>query len=120
MEEYQYREFSSYNGLDRTALFFGIPLLAAVGLLVMGVFVMFLGMYFFSIAGFLFGLIVLPLAFFVRVITHNDDKALEMIALEMKYRSKRHLYKEYGNTLTFMPERFCRYEKTNEQRFWYW
>lgn len=117
METKQYREFSSYNGLDRTALFMGIPLLPAIGLLTMSVFVMFIGLIFFGIVGFLFILLLTPFAFFLRSITYNDDKALEMLALELRYRSKRKAFEEFGNTLTYMPERYLRYKETNEQNF---
>lgn len=117
METKQYREFSSYNGLDRTALFMGIPLLPAIGLLTMSVFVMFIGLIFFGIVGFLFILLLTPITFFLRSITYNDDKALEMLALELRYRSKRKAFEEFGNTLTYMPDRYLRYKETNEQNF---
>ena len=111
----EYREFSSYNGLDRTALFMGIPLLACVALLVLGVFIMFVGMYFFSVIGFLFALVVVPIGFFLRTITMNDDKALQILAIEMKFRAKRVAYDLMGNTLTFVPERYLRRKEVYEQ-----
>lgn len=113
----EYREFSSYNGLDRTALFMGIPLLACVALLVLGVFIMFVGMYFFSVIGFLFALVVVPIGFFLRTITMNDDKALQILAIEMKLRTKRVAYDLMGNTLTFVPERYLRRKEVYEQSF---
>ncbi|OOR87123.1 hypothetical protein B0181_11145 [Moraxella caviae] len=113
----EYREFSSYNGLDRTALFMGIPLLACVALLVLGVFIMFVGMYFFSVIGFLFALVVVPIGFFLRTITMNDDKALQILAIEMKLRAKRVAYDLMGNTLTFVPERYLRRKEVYEQSF---
>ena len=113
----EYREFSSYNGLDRTALFMGIPLLACVALLVLGVFIMFVGMYFFSVIGFLFALVVVPIGFFLRTITMNDDKALQILAIEMKFRAKRVAYDLMGNTLTFVPERYLRRKEVYEQSF---
>lgn len=113
----EYREFSSYNGLDRTALFMGIPLLACVALLVLGVFIMFVGMYFFDVIGFLFALVVVPIGFFLRTITMNDDKALQILAIEMKLRAKRVAYDLMGNTLTFVPERYLRRKEVYEQSF---
>lgn len=113
----EYREFSSYNGLDRTALFMGIPLLHAVGLLVLGIMAMFVGLYFFSLVGFLFVLIVVPFAFMLRTITMNDDKALQILVLEMKFRGKRVAYDLMGNTLTFVPERYLRRKEVYEQSF---
>ena len=113
----EYREFSSYKALDRTALFMGVPLLAAVFLLTVSVAIMFIGLLMFGIIGFLFALLLTPVAFFLRTITYNDDKALNMMLLELHYRGKRIAYKEFGNTLTYQPERYLRYEKTNEQNF---
>lgn len=104
----EYREFSSYNGFDRTAMFMGIPLLWAIGLLTLAVFVMFVGMYFFDMVGFLFILLVLPIALFLRMISQTDDKALDILKLEIYYRLKRVAYKEFGNTLTFMPDAYLR------------
>ena len=40
----KYREFSSYNGLDRTVLFMGIPMAWAMILLVLSIFTMLIGM----------------------------------------------------------------------------
>ena len=113
----EYREFSSYNGLDRTALFMGIPLLACVALLVLGVFIMFVGMYFFSVIGFLFALLVVPVGFFLRTITMNDDKALQILIIEMQLRAKRVANDLMGNTLTFAPERYFRRKEVYEQSF---
>lgn len=113
----EFREFSSYNGLDRTALFMGVPLLHAVGLLVLGIMAMFVGLYFFSLVGFLFVLIVVPFGFMLRSITMNDDKALQILVLEMKFRAKRIAYDLLGNTLTFVPERYLRRKEVYEQKF---
>lgn len=113
----EYREFSSYKALDRTALFMGIPLLPAVLLLTLSVFIMFVGLYFFGIIGFLFALLLFPVAFFLRTITFNDDKATDIMMIELRFRAKRMAYEEFGNTLTFQPDRYLRYEKTNEQNF---
>ncbi len=113
----EYREFSSYRGLDRVALFMGIPLIPAVFLLFLGLIFMFVGAWLFDIAGFLFAFLVLPVAFLLRIITETDDMALQIMFLEFKYRAKRVCYNELGQTLAFMPERYYRYEQTNEQQF---
>ena len=107
-KEYQYREFSSYNGFDRTVMIMGVPLLWAIGILTMSVFIMFIGFYFFQMMGFLFALLLLPLFFFLRLISHGDDKALDMLVLEMKFRLKRVAFKELGNTLIFSNDESLR------------
>lgn len=114
----KYREFSSYNGFDRTVMFMGLPLLMAVGLLTLSVFTMFIAMFLMDgIYSFLFGLVWLPVGFFLRQISQQDDKATEMLKLELIYRLKRKGYSFFGNTLTFAPERYMRYRQTNEQYF---
>lgn len=114
----KYREFTSYNGLDRTVMFLGLPLLSAVGLLVLSVLTMFIVMSFVDgIFGFLFVLIWLPVGLFLRQISQEDDKATDILLLEIKYRLKRKGYAFFGNTLTFVPERYLRYKQVNEQYF---
>lgn len=113
----EYREFSSFNGLDRTVQYFGIPLTPLMILLVIAVLIMFIGMAIFSIGGFLFILVVVPLGLMLRSITMNDDKALEILTLEMKFRAKRVAYDLMGNTLTFVPERYLRRKEVYEQSF---
>lgn len=113
----EYREFSSYKALDRTALFMGVPLLPAVLILTLSVFIMFVGLAFFGIVGFLFLLLLAPVAFFLHTITLNDDKATDIMMLELRFRAKRTAYEEFGNTLTFQPDRYLRYAKVNEQNF---
>lgn len=112
-----HKEYSSYNGLDRTVLFFGIPLLWAMLLLVLSVITMFIGMFFFKIVGILFVAVWLPIGIFLRMISQTDDKALDILKLEMKYRMKRKGYDELGQTLSFFPERYLRYKKTIEPYF---
>lgn len=113
----EYREFSSYKALDRTALFMGVPLLPAVLLLTLSVAIMFVGLYLFGIIGFLFALLLVPAALFLRTITINDDKAIDIMMLELRFRAKRTAYEEFGNTLTFQTERYLRYKEANEQNF---
>lgn len=116
----KYREFSSYNGFDRTVLFMGIPLPVAMGIMLLAVIIMFVGMYFFSIIGFLFVIVVVPIIFFVRSLTQHDDKALTVIGLETKFRAKRIFYKEFGNTLTIVNGRYYQHKKVAEKNFYHW
>lgn len=112
-----YREFSSYNGLDRVVLFAGMPMAWAMILLLLSIITMLIGMIFFKFIGILFGLVWLPVALFLRIISQTDDRALTILWLELRFRMKRKAYKEFGNTLTFVPERYLRYKGTIEQNF---
>lgn len=112
-----YRKFSSYNGLDRVALIAGIPLIPFILLGTFSVFISFVAQYFLGIIGFAFLLLFLPLFLFLRQITETDDKALRIFGLEFQYIFKRRLYKEFGNTLTFLPSKYLRNEKCIKQNF---
>lgn len=113
----EFSEHPSYNALDRTAMFMGVPLLPAVLLLVVALFIFLVGGNTFGMAGFLFGFIVFPVFLFLRQISQTDDKALYILYLEIIFKSKRVAFKEFGNTLTFIPERYLDYEAVILQDF---
>lgn len=98
-------------------MFAGIPMGWAMILLVLSIFTMLIGMIFYKFIGILFALVWLPVALFLRIISQTDDRALTILLLELRFRMKRKAYKEFGNTLTFVPENYLRYKKTIEQNF---
>lgn len=112
-----YRKFSSYNGLDRVALIAGIPLIPFILLGTFSVFISFIAQYFLGIIGFAFLILFLPIFLFLRQITETDDKALRIFSLEFQFIFKRRLYKEFGNTLTFLTSKYLRNEKRIKQNF---
>ena len=114
---HEFSEHPSYNALDRTAMFMGVPLLPAVLLLVVALFIFLVGGNTFGMAGFLFGFIVFPVFLFLRQISQTDDKALYILYLEIIFKFKRVAFKEFGNTLTFIPERYLDYEAVILQDF---
>ena len=95
----------------------GIPLIPFILLGTFSVFISFVAQYFLGIIGFAFLLLFLPLFLFLRQITETDDKALRIFGLEFQYIFKRRLYKEFGNTLTFLPSKYLRNEKCIKQNF---
>ena len=113
----EFSEHPSYNALERTAMFMGVPLLPAVLLLVVALFIFLVGGNTFGMAGFLFGFIVFPVFLFLRQISQTDDKALYILYLEIIFKFKRVAFKEFGNTLTFIPERYLDYEAVILQDF---
>lgn len=112
-----FSEHPSYNALDRTAMFMGVPLLPAVMLLMVALLIFLVGGNTFGMAGFLFGFIVFPVFLFLRQISETDDKALYLLYLDIVFKLKRVAFKEFGNTLTFTPERYLRYEEVILQDF---
>lgn len=110
----KYREFSSYNGLDRVVMWGGIPLLASVALMFAALILLYLGNKFFGLVGFLFPVLLLPFYFFLRMITETDDRAFSILRLELYYRMKRVAYDNFGNTLTFLPDAYFRQKSIKE------
>ena len=113
----EFIEYPSYNALDRTAMFMGVPLIPAVLLLMVALIIFVVGGNFFGVTGFMFGLLVFPLFLFLRQISQTDDKALRILYIETIFRLKRVAFKEFGNTLTFVPERYLRYDDIVQQDF---
>lgn len=111
------RQFSSYSGLDRPAMLFGIPMPIVIGLLLLSIVIYFLGTHFFGVFGFLFIFVLFPIALFIRQICSKDNRAINILFIEFKYTSKRRFYKEFGNTLTFLPNRYLKNEKVIKQTF---
>ena len=111
------RTFSSYTGLDRVVLIWGVPMIPFMLLGTLSVFIGFAGQFFFGLIGFLFTFIMLPIFFFVRSLTEQDDQALRILWIEIKFMFKRSFFKEFGNTLTFLPTRYLRDAKRIQQAF---
>lgn len=112
-----FKEYPSYNALDRTAMFMGVPLIPAVLLLMVALIVFVVGGNFFGVTGFMFGLLVIPIFLFLRQISQTDDKALRILYIETIFRLKRVAFKELGNTLTFVPERYLKHDDIVQQDF---
>lgn len=112
-----FKEYPSYNALDRTAMFMGVPLLPAVLLLMVALLIFLVGGNTFGVTGFMFGFIVFPVFLFLRQISQTDDKALYILYLEIVFRLKRVAFAEFGNTLTFVPERYLQDEAIILQNF---
>lgn len=84
-----FKEYPSYNALDRTAMFMGVPLLPAVMLLMVALLIFLVGGNTFGVAGFMFGFVVFPIFLFLRQISQTDDRALYVLYLEMIFKLKR-------------------------------
>ena len=101
-----HRNFSSYNGLDRVPQFLGLPMSAFLILFCVTALLVVLGIKLFSIVGILFAALGFPIFLFLKTITASDDQAIRILGLEVKFISKGHLYKEFGDTLTFQSTKY--------------
>lgn len=110
-----YREFPSYNGLDRPAMFFGVPFIPALIAFLVLLLIAVVAQKFFGIMGFAFLALGVPVFLFLRYISETDDRAMNILMLEMFYRTKRKFYQEFGNTLTYLPMKYLRNGKYIQQ-----
>lgn len=94
------QEYMSFNGLGRKAMIpvLGIPYMAALALscifMLGGVVLGFI----FGPAGMLFALVALPVGFFIRLLCETDDRAIEILLLEVKWA----VLKLIGGTARFV------------------
>lgn len=110
-----YRRFSSYNGLDRVVMMFGVPLIPAVILFMATLFISLIAQQFLGLIGFAFLGLGLPIFLFLKQISETDDRALSILALEILFKMKRRYYSEFGNTLTYLPTKYLRNGKYIQQ-----
>lgn len=111
----EYRSYPSYNGLDRVVMIFGVPLIPATLMFVVLLFVALLAQKLLGLIGVAFLALGLPIFLFMKQISETDDRAMEMLMLEMVFRFKRKYYQEFGNTLTYLPNKYLRNGKYIQQ-----
>ena len=111
----EYRSYPSYNGLDRVVMIFGVPLIPATLMFVVLLFVALFAQKLLGLIGVAFLALGLPIFLFLKQISETDDRAMEMLMLEMMFRFKRKYYQEFGNTLTYLPNKYLRNGKYIQQ-----
>lgn len=111
----EYRQFPSYNGLDRVIMFMGVPLIPAILIFLLLLLVSLVAQKILGLIGLAFMMLGLPIFLFLKQICETDDRALNMLALEMLFRFKRRYYQEFGNTLTYLPMKYLRNAKYIQQ-----
>jgi type IV secretion system protein VirB3 len=113
-------EYISYNGLGRSPMIWGVPYMAGLAIVcgsLMGG--MLLGTSVHG-SGWLFSLIAVPLILFVKVICTNDDRAIRILLLEVKWRLIRTATgnsKYHGGTMLIAPTNYGRKLKNVKRYF---
>jgi type IV secretion system protein VirB3 len=112
--------YVSYNGLARRPMFWGIPYMTALGIVSVSLLGgMMLGVIFGPV-GWLFGLIGIPIALFVRGICSTDDRAVEILILEIKWIILKIISgnaKYHGGTMAIAPATYGRKFKNVKRYF---
>lgn len=113
-------EYISYNGLGRSPMIWGIPYMAGLaivsGSLLVG---MLLGTHVGDF-GWLFTLIAIPLLIFIKILCTNDDKAINVLMLELKWTLIKKLSGNsaiHGGTLAIAPTSYGRKQKHVKRYF---
>lgn len=101
-------EYPSYNGLSRVALYWGVPLMAIVFIVMVSLIIAVFASMFFGVGGILFGAIGLPFLLYFKQICETDDQALRITLLEIFCRINRRNGKHFGNTYTLSPIQYGR------------
>ncbi|MRD49386.1 hypothetical protein GHT07_19085 [Caenimonas koreensis DSM 17982] len=119
-DEKQPVEYISYNGLGRSPMIWGIPYM--VGLAIMCVSLlggMLLGTFVGGL-GWLFALVGIPLALFAKMLCTNDDKAIQILLLEVKWSLIKAVSGNsalHGGTLAIAPTTYGRKLKNVKRYF---
>lgn len=96
----QQESFPTYGALARSAMIFGVPIVPLFFMVGIFAFVLIVGMPFLGLKAFLLPLLGIPVILFMKQISRNDDKALEMIGLEVYCFFYKRNAKVFNNTLT--------------------
>ncbi|MDQ1817819.1 VirB3 family type IV secretion system protein [Massilia sp. CCM 9210] len=119
-EEIEPEIYISYNGLGRSPVIWGVPymfiLFVGSGALLAG---MMCGL-FFGPLGWLVGLVAVPVLIFVRIISENDDKAVNILLIEIKWVLRKKFSgsaKYFGGTTAIAPITYGRRRKDVKQYF---
>jgi type IV secretion system protein VirB3 len=120
-DEQQPIEYISYNGLGRSPMIWGIPYMVGLAImcvsllggLLLGTFVGGLGWLFTPGVG-------IPLALFVKMLCTNDDKAIRILMLEVKWTLIKLISgnaKYHGGTMAIAPTSYSRKLKNVKRYF---
>ena len=109
-------EQHTFNGLNRRAMMFGIPLEAVAISVFIGMAITLPMLFFLGWRALLFLLLPVPFLAFLRTICANDDQALNIYRLETKYFLRRRNTKLFNGTNTILATKFGR-QQSDYQRF---
>jgi len=105
------QQYASYNGMSRVAMVAGIPFMPA--LMVFTIFVMGgIGLQMkFGLIGLLAATPAIPILIFFRIISENDDRAINILLLQAKWVLIKTFFSNpafFGGTFTILPTKYGR------------
>lgn len=119
-EEQRPIEYVSYNGMARRPMIWGIPYMTGLAIMCVSLLGGLLLGTFIGGVGWLFALMGLPLVIFVKSLCENDDRAIDILILEVKWLLIKRFSgnsKFNGGTLTIAPTSYGRKLKNVKRYF---
>jgi len=100
------RLFSSYAGLGRVAMVYGIPLMPALIVCSLAVMAGMIGGFLFGPGGFCLAVPAIPVLLFFRKLCATDDQALRVLGFELMCFLGRSNARLFGGTYTLAPVKY--------------
>ncbi len=98
----QQESFPTYGALARSAMIFGVPIVPLFFMVLIFAFLLLMTLPILGIKAFLFPALAVPIIVFMKQISKNDDKALEMIGYEIYCFTFRRNTKFFNNATTIL------------------
>lgn len=98
----QQESFPTYGALARSAMIFGVPIVPLFFMVLIFAFLLLMTLPILGIKAFLFPTLAIPIIAFMKQISKNDDKALEMIGHEIYCLTFRRNTKIFNNATTIL------------------
>ncbi|MDD2892531.1 MAG: VirB3 family type IV secretion system protein [Halothiobacillaceae bacterium] len=112
--------YITYNGMARTSMPMGVPYMALMSLLSVGAMSSMLAGNIFGPVGWLVGLLVVPILFFIKTISATDDKAMRLLWLEVVWAARKLFFGNssfYGGAMAIAPISYKRKYKDVKRAF---
>ncbi|SUA61631.1 type IV secretion system protein VirB3 [Oligella urethralis] len=99
-------EYPTFGALARSAMAFGIPIMALAVIMGVTVIFMMIGIMTVGVKGMLILTITIPLLLMIRTISKTDDRAINVLAFELLCLLKRRNAKAFWGTNTILSAKY--------------
>lgn len=110
MSDNNLRDFPTYGGLSRSAMLFGVPLMALIAVMVGSLIVLMSLQKIFGIWSYLFLIVSCTILLVIKNICALDDQAMRILSFEIQWFFKKTNRAIWGNNLVLLPIKYGRCE----------
>lgn len=100
------QEYPTFNGLSRSAMIWGIPIMALALIVGVSMIISLILMQFIGLQGFFAFVIAIPLLLMIKSISANDDQAINILGYEVACLLKKNNSKAFSGTNTILATKF--------------